>query len=200
MPPSAAAVGGGGSAPGSGGQGAVVAGSISAGGGGVAGEMASTELLSQFVRSDFDTNDYLRAAVRKGSVAEDLSHLKQGISALEAQLRQQVVSHHDRLIEQVSHAKDLEALVGTVSAGVSNLQDSLNKVMKPLKSLPPRLSSSFPPHPSLSLASSMSPRHSTLPGLLFPAINIRESTRDNEAGGDAMLYSSYENGSIIRMV
>jgi hypothetical protein len=144
MPPSAATVGGG-AAPGSGGQGAVAAGSISAGGGGggVAGEMASTELLSQFVRSDFDTNDYLRAAVRKDSVAEDLSHLKQGISALEAQLRQQVVSHHDRLIEQVSHAKDLEALVGTVSAGVSNLQDSLNKVVKPFKSLSPRPSSSF---------------------------------------------------------
>lgn len=98
------------------------------GGGAVGGEMASAELLSQFVRSDFDTNDYLRAAVRNNSVSDDLSHLKQGISVLEAQLRQQVVSHHDRLIEQVSHAKNLEALVGTVSAGVGNLQESLNKV------------------------------------------------------------------------
>lgn len=116
-----------------------MAGSISAEGGATE-EMASTELLSQFVRSDFDTNDYLRAAVRKNSVAEDLSHLKQGISVLEAQLRQQVVSHHDRLIEQVSHAKDLEALVGTVSAGVANLQDSLNKVLKAVELVLPPLS------------------------------------------------------------
>ena len=85
------------------------------------------------MRPDFDTNDFVRAAVRNDSVSDDLSHLKQGILVLENQLREQVVSHHDRLIEQVSHAKDLEALVGTVSTGVANLQESLNKVKIAIK-------------------------------------------------------------------
>jgi len=39
-----------------------------------------------------------------------------------------VVSHHGRLIEQVSHAKDLEVLVDTVTSGVSRLQASLGSV------------------------------------------------------------------------
>ena len=39
--------------------------------------------------------------VRKDTISDDLAQLRQGISVLEAQLREQVVSHHGRLIEQV---------------------------------------------------------------------------------------------------
>jgi hypothetical protein len=45
----------------------------------------------------------------------------------------QVVSHHGRLIEQVSHAKDLETMVTTVTAGVSKLQSSLSRVKAAIK-------------------------------------------------------------------
>ena len=60
--------------------------------------------------------------VRKDTISDDLAQLRQGISVLENQLREQVVSHHGRLIEQVAQAKDLEALTDTVTDGVARLQ------------------------------------------------------------------------------
>jgi hypothetical protein len=86
------------------------------------------DMLSQFVKPDFDSKDFVHTVVRRNSVSDDLSHLRQGIAVLESQLREQVVSHHGRLIEQVSHAKDLEVLVDTVTSGVSRLQASLGSV------------------------------------------------------------------------
>jgi len=86
------------------------------------------DLLSQFVKPDFDSKDFVHSVVRRNAVSDDLAHLRQGIAVLESQLREQVVSHHGRLIEQVSHAKDLEVLVDTVTSGVSRLQASLGSV------------------------------------------------------------------------
>jgi len=86
------------------------------------------DMLSQFVKPDFDSKDFVHGVVRRNSVSDDLAHLRQGIAVLESQLREQVVSHHGRLIEQVSHAKDLEVLVDTVTSGVSRLQASLGSV------------------------------------------------------------------------
>ena len=48
------------------------------------------DLLSQFVRADFDTKNFVRNAVRKDTVSDDLAHLRQGIAVLESQLREQV--------------------------------------------------------------------------------------------------------------
>lgn len=151
------------------------------------------DLLSQFVRPDFDSKVFVQKCIQQNTVADDHANLKQGIAVLESQLREQVcgisalmngavtktdgilktecacargyltmylqvVSHHGRLIEQVSgcpdagtpqqrtsrlaissgfprccawqvsHAKDLEELVNTVSAGVARLQSSLGSV------------------------------------------------------------------------
>jgi len=86
------------------------------------------DILSQFVKPDFESKAFVKGIVRRDSVSDDLCHLRQGIAVLESQLREQVVSHHGRLIEQVSHAKDLEVLVDTVSAGVGRLQASLGSV------------------------------------------------------------------------
>lgn len=94
----------------------------------VAREMAEEDMLSQFVKPDFDSKDFVHSVVKRNSVSDDLSHLRQGIAVLESQLREQVVSHHGRLIEQVSHAKDLEVLVDTVTSGVGRLQASLGSV------------------------------------------------------------------------
>ena len=86
------------------------------------------DMLAQFVKPDFESKDFVKGIVRKNTVSDDLAHLRQGIAVLESQLREQVVSHHGRLIEQVSHAKDLEVLVDTVTSGVSRLQASLGSV------------------------------------------------------------------------
>ena len=86
------------------------------------------DILSQFVKPDFESKAFVKGIVRRDSVSDDLCHLRQGIAVLESQLREQVVSHHGRLIEQVSHAKDLEVLVDTVSSGVGRLQASLGSV------------------------------------------------------------------------
>ncbi len=51
---------------------------------------ACDDLLSQFVRADFDSGNFVRQAVRKDTVSDDLAHLKQGIAVLESQLREQV--------------------------------------------------------------------------------------------------------------
>ena len=90
--------------------------------------MADDDMLAAFVKPDFDSKDFVHTVVRRDSVSDDLAHLRQGIAVLESQLREQVVSHHGRLIEQVSHAKDLEVLVDTVTSGVSRLQASLGSV------------------------------------------------------------------------
>ena len=50
---------------------------------------ACDDLLSQFVRSDFDSGNFVRNAVRKDTVSDDLAHLRQGIAVLESQLREQ---------------------------------------------------------------------------------------------------------------
>ena len=90
--------------------------------------MADDDMLAAFVKPDFDSKDFVHTVVQRDSVSDDLAHLRQGIAVLESQLREQVVSHHGRLIEQVSHAKDLEVLVDTVTSGVSRLQASLGSV------------------------------------------------------------------------
>ena len=48
------------------------------------------DLLSQFVRSDFDTANFVKNAVRRDTISDDLAHLRQGIAVLESQLREQV--------------------------------------------------------------------------------------------------------------
>jgi hypothetical protein len=50
----------------------------------------SDDLLSQFVRTDFDTANFVKNAVRRDTVSDDLAHLRQGIAVLESQLREQV--------------------------------------------------------------------------------------------------------------
>ncbi|KAJ1492749.1 Golgi transport complex subunit 5-domain-containing protein [Baffinella frigidus] len=91
------------------------------------------DMLSQFVRADFDAKELIKAAVRKDTISDDLAQLRQGISVLENQLREQVVSHHGRLIEQVAQAKDLEALTDTVTDGVARLQTSLVSVRSSIR-------------------------------------------------------------------
>ena len=92
----------------------------------VPGAADGDDVLSQFVRPDLDAKELIRAAVRNDTVSDDLAQLRQGINVLENQLREQVVSHHGRLIEQVSQAKDLEALTDTVTNGVARLQVTAN--------------------------------------------------------------------------
>ncbi|EKX33134.1 oligomeric Golgi complex subunit 5 [Guillardia theta CCMP2712] len=94
---------------------------------------AGDDTLSKFVRPDFDAKDFVRGSVRQNTVSDDLSHLRQGIAVLEKQLHEQVVSHHGRLIEQVSQAKDLEELVDKVSSGVGRLQGSLGSIKSSIR-------------------------------------------------------------------
>ncbi|XP_050228083.1 conserved oligomeric Golgi complex subunit 5 [Mercurialis annua] len=93
---------------------------------------AKDPILSPFLSPSFSSASFSSAALSSGSPASTAEHLHHAIRLLESQLRTEVLSRHNDLLNQLSSLKHAEHALSTVRSAVSSLQSSIRRVRSEL--------------------------------------------------------------------
>lgn len=85
-------------------------------------------MLSRFLDGNsFNSVSLTSNLLKSGSITDSLNKLSSGLNSLDNELSVQVAAHHEELLTQVNRIRDLEEMLKVVTAGVDNLQTSLDK-------------------------------------------------------------------------
>lgn len=91
-------------------------------------EFTNDPIFAKFLSDDFNSTKFASEALSSGSAVSCADKLAEGIRLLEKQLRNEVYSRHDELIQQLWSLKDAEGVLNIVKSGVSSLQGSVQRV------------------------------------------------------------------------
>ena len=68
-------------------------------------------LLSVFLQESFDATSYARSVLGQSTAAASNQALEEGLSALDSELRTEVVSRHEELLQQVRFCTALRVIL-----------------------------------------------------------------------------------------
>ncbi|CAH9116847.1 unnamed protein product, partial [Cuscuta europaea] len=93
---------------------------------------ASDQIFSAFLSPDFDSARFSSAALSSGSAASRIEKLQEGLRLLDFQLRHEVLSRHEDLLNQLSSIRATDSALSTLRSSVSSLQSSVQRVRSEL--------------------------------------------------------------------
>nr|GMD36716.1 conserved oligomeric Golgi complex subunit 5 [Ipomoea batatas] len=93
---------------------------------------ASDQIFSAFLSPDFDSARFSSAALSSGSAASRIEKLQEGLRLLDHQLRHEVLSRHEDLLNQLSSIRAADSALSSLRSSVSSLQSSLQRVRSEL--------------------------------------------------------------------
>ncbi|VFQ61883.1 unnamed protein product [Cuscuta campestris] len=94
--------------------------------------LASDPIFSAFLSPDFDSARFSSAALSSGSAASRIEKLQEGLRFLDNQLRHEVLSRHEDLLNQLSSIRAADSALSSLRSSVSSLQSSLQRVRSEL--------------------------------------------------------------------
>ncbi|VFQ84150.1 unnamed protein product [Cuscuta campestris] len=94
--------------------------------------LASDPIFSAFLLPDFDSARFSSAALSSGSAASRIEKLQEGLRLLDNQLRHEVLSRHEDLLNQLSSIRAADSALSSLRSSVSSLQSSLQRVRSEL--------------------------------------------------------------------
>ena len=87
-----------------------------------------SDVLSPFTEGDFSTTDLTSEALSSGQDLSELTaKLDKGVSLLEEELKVEVISHHEDLLQQSGNITELDKLLENIRTNVKLLQTSIRK-------------------------------------------------------------------------
>ncbi|EPS72208.1 hypothetical protein M569_02540, partial [Genlisea aurea] len=89
---------------------------------------SSDPIFSAFLSSDFNPTQFSSSALYSGSAASRIEKLQEGLRLLDSQLRHEVISRHQDLLQQLSSIKTAETSLSSLRTSVSSLQSSVRRV------------------------------------------------------------------------
>ncbi|PIN25630.1 putative Golgi transport complex 1 protein [Handroanthus impetiginosus] len=93
---------------------------------------SSDPIFSAFLSPEFNPTQFSSSALSSGSAASRIEKLQEGLRLLDAQLRHEVLSRHQDLLNQLSSIKASESSLGSLRSSISSLQSSLRRVRSEL--------------------------------------------------------------------
>ncbi|KAL0306707.1 UNVERIFIED_CONTAM: Conserved oligomeric Golgi complex subunit [Sesamum radiatum] len=86
---------------------------------------SSDPIFSAFLSPDFNPTQFSTAALSSGSAASRIEKLQEGLRLLDTQLRHEVLSRHQELLQQLSSVKAAESSLSSLRSSISSLQSSV---------------------------------------------------------------------------
>ncbi|KAK3243297.1 hypothetical protein CYMTET_47037 [Cymbomonas tetramitiformis] len=83
---------------------------------------------SAFLNPNFEATAYSSTVLSQSTATASTQALEEGIHALEAELREEVVARHSELLSQVGSLRDTENTLGIVRSGVASLKETVARV------------------------------------------------------------------------
>ncbi|CAI9089020.1 OLC1v1023505C1 [Oldenlandia corymbosa var. corymbosa] len=93
---------------------------------------SSDPIFSAFLSEDFDSTRFSSAALSSGSAASRIEKLQEGLRLLDSQLRHEVLSRHQDLLQQLSSINATDSALSSLRSSVSSLQSSVRKIRSEL--------------------------------------------------------------------
>ncbi|XP_060201077.1 conserved oligomeric Golgi complex subunit 5 [Lycium barbarum] len=87
----------------------------------------SDPIFSSFLTSDFDSTRFSSHALSSGSAASRIEKLQEGLNLLNTQLRTEVLTRHQDLLNQLTSLRAAEHALSTLRSSVTSLQSSLKR-------------------------------------------------------------------------
>ncbi|KAL6543351.1 Conserved oligomeric Golgi complex subunit [Orobanche hederae] len=88
---------------------------------------SSDAIFSAFLSPDFNPTQFSSAALSSGSAASRIEKLQEGLRLLDTQLRQDVLSRHHDLLDQLSSIKVTESSLFSLRSSLSSLQSYIRR-------------------------------------------------------------------------
>ncbi|KAL6561666.1 Conserved oligomeric Golgi complex subunit [Orobanche minor] len=88
---------------------------------------SSDAIFSAFLSPDFNPTQFSSAALSSGSAASRIEKLQEGLRLLDTQLRQDVLSRHHDLLDQLSSIKVTESSLFFLRSSLSSLQSYIRR-------------------------------------------------------------------------
>ncbi|CAI9754931.1 unnamed protein product [Fraxinus pennsylvanica] len=89
-------------------------------------------IFSAFLSPDFNPAQFSSAVLSSGSAASRIEKLQEGLRLLDSQLRHEVLSRHQDLINQLSSLKASESSLSSLRSSLSSLKSSLRQARSEL--------------------------------------------------------------------